>query len=151
VVGAFIGACLVFFHFYPHWKLTDDPAAKLGIFCTGPAVRNPGANLFSEIFGTIVLVICVDAIFDNLDHKMASQFGPYLIGILVWGIGVSLGGTTGYAINPARDLGPRLAHAILPIPGKGGSDWRYAWIPVFGPLAGAAIGCGIARFFYLTD
>ena len=151
MVGAFIGACIVFFHFYPHWTPTVDPAAKLGVFCTGPAIRRTGSNLFSEILGTIVLIIAIDAIFDALDHKIATQFGPYLVGILVWGIGVSLGGTTGYAINPARDLGPRLAHAILPIPGKGGSDWRYAWIPVVGPFLGAAVGFALGRYFYLTD
>jgi glycerol uptake facilitator protein len=141
LLGALVGATLVWLHYFPHWKETPDASAKLGCYCTAPAIRNTIANLFSEIVGTFVLVFVVGAIFS----KAVSATGPtgglgaYLVGSLVWGIGLSLGGTTGYAINPARDLGPRIAHAILPIAGKGGSDWSYAPIPVIGPLVGGAL------------
>jgi len=141
LLGGICGASLVTLHYAPHWRQTPDPAAKLGIFCTGPAIHAPLANLFSEILGTAVLVVVAGAIFSPgvAEHGPAAGIGPWLVGSLVWGIGLSLGGTTGYAINPARDLGPRLAHAILPIPGKGGSNWGYAPIPVIGPLIGAAL------------
>jgi glycerol uptake facilitator protein len=136
MLGAFTGAVLVWIHYLPHWPETNDPGAKLAVFCTGPAIRSPFRNLTSEVIGTFVLVFVATAI-----GKAAAGKGlePFLIGSLVWGIGLSLGGTTGYAINPARDLSPRIAHALLPIAGKGGSDWGYAWIPVVGPLVGAAI------------
>ncbi|MEO8510256.1 MAG: MIP/aquaporin family protein [Chloroflexota bacterium] len=140
MVGAFIGAVLVWLHYLPHWAETEDPGLKLATFSTGPAIRNTAANLVSEIIGTFMLVFGVMAIFGN---ELAPGLGALLVGLLVWAIGLSLGGTTGYAINPARDLGPRIAHAILPIAGKGGSDWSYSWIPVVGPLIGGAIG-GIA-------
>jgi glycerol uptake facilitator protein len=144
MLGAMIGATLVWLAYLPHWKETPDPGAKLGIFCTAPAIRNSGANLITEIIGTFVLVLGVLAILTpkNLkpEHGFDSGLGPLLVGVLVLGIGISLGGPTGYAINPARDLGPRLAHAILPIAGKGGSDWGYAWIPVIGPILGGVLG-----------
>ncbi len=146
-VGAIIGAVVVYLHYLPHWGPTEDPALKLGVFCTGPAVRNTPANVISEFIGTFILVFGVLAIVANFgegvigDPTLATAFGtaitPLLVGVLVWAIGLSLGGPTGYAINPARDLGPRIAHAILPIPGKGPSDWGYSWIPVVAPVLGA--------------
>ena len=141
LLGAFAGATLVWLHYLPHWKETTDAATKLGCFCTAPAIRHVAANLFSEIVGTFVLVFVVGAIFSKRVAAAgpAGGLGPYLVGSLVWGIGLSLGGTTGYAINPARDLGPRLAHAVLPVAGKGSSDWAYAPIPVIGPLIGGAL------------
>jgi glycerol uptake facilitator protein len=141
LLGAFAGATLVWLHYLPHWKETSDAATKLGCFCTAPAIRHVAANLFSEIVGTFVLVFVVGAIFSKRVAAAgpAGGLGPYLVGSLVWGIGLSLGGTTGYAINPARDLGPRIAHAVLPVAGKGGSDWGYAPIPVIGPLIGGAL------------
>lgn len=141
LLGAFAGATLVWLHYLPHWKETPDAATKLGCFCTAPAIRHVAANLFSEIVGTFVLVFVVGAIFSKRVAAAgpAGGLGPYLVGSLVWGIGLSLGGTTGYAINPARDLGPRIAHAVLPVAGKGGSDWGYAPIPVIGPLIGGAL------------
>ncbi|HXA56270.1 MAG TPA: MIP/aquaporin family protein [Candidatus Acidoferrum sp.] len=142
MLGAFVGAALVWLHFLPHWKETPDRAVKLGVFCTSPAIRNTAANLLSEIVGTLVLVFVVGAILSRAVASSAGLppgVGAYLVASLVWGIGLSLGGTTGYAINPARDLGPRIAHAVLPIAGKGGSDWGYAFVPVAGPLLGGAI------------
>jgi glycerol uptake facilitator protein len=139
-LGAFVGAALVWLQYLPHWKETTDPGLKLACFCTGPAIRNTGANLISEIIGSVVLMVGVGAIFATPNGPLAGGWGPYAVGMLVWAIGLSLGGTTGYAINPARDLGPRIAHAVLPIAGKGDSDWGYSWIPVVGPLIGAVIG-----------
>jgi glycerol uptake facilitator protein len=141
LLGAITGAILVWLHYLPHWALTEDPDLKLACFSTSPAVRSPGANLLAEIIGTFVLVFVAAAIFSKkpLPAGPAAGLGPYLVGALVWAIGLSLGGPTGYAINPARDLGPRIAHAILPLPKKGGSDWRYSPIPIAGPLIGAAI------------
>jgi len=150
VGGAFFGAFLITLFYGQHWRLTDDTAAKLGVFCTSPAVRNRLNAFFCEVMSTVLLIIAVFAIFSKLDGYLASHYGPYLVGILVWGIGLSLGGTTGYAINPARDLGPRIAHAILPIPGKGDSDWGYAWIPVAGPLTGGVIAFGLSKLFGLV-
>jgi glycerol uptake facilitator protein len=148
LLGAMSGAVLVTLHYGPHWKLTDNPAAKLGIFCTNAAVRSPLANLFSEMLGTAVLVVVASAIFSHgvAMNGPAAGLGPWLVGSLVWGIGLSLGGTTGYAINPARDLGPRIVHALLPIPGKGGSNWRYAPIPIVGDLAGGALAGLLVHF-----
>jgi glycerol uptake facilitator protein len=144
MLGSMLGALLVWLAYLPHWRVTEDPGAKLGIFCTAPAIRNSGANLLTEIIGTFVLVLGVMAITSPVNllpnSGFAAGFAPCLVGILVWGIGVSLGGPTGYAINPARDLGPRLMHAVLPIAGKGGSDWGYAWIPVVGPIVGGVAG-----------
>ena len=147
LAGAFAGAVLVWLHYLPHWKLTTDANAKLGVFCTAPAIRHTGANLTSEIIGTIVLVLVAGAIFSGrvAVAGLAPGLGPFLVGSLVWGIGLSLGGPTGYAINPARDLGPRLAHAVLPIPGKRDADWGYAAVPIAGPLVGAAIAGFIAQ------
>jgi glycerol uptake facilitator protein len=140
IAGAFCGAALVWLFYLPHWRITEDPGAKRGVFCTAPAIRNFPANVFSESLATFVLVIVAGAMTSKLvlSEGAAAGLSPYLISCLVWGIGLSLGGTTGYAINPARDLGPRLAHAALPISGKTDSDWSYAWVPVVGPLLGAS-------------
>ena len=147
LVGAFLGATMVWIHYGPHWRLTENRDFKLGTFCTIPAVRHASWNLASEIIGTFVLVLVAAAIFSTRVAATgpAAGLGPYLVGSLVWGIGLSLGGTTGYAINPARDLGPRIAHAVLPIPGKRDSDWAYAPIPVIGPFAGGALAGLFAR------
>ncbi len=136
-IGAFIGAVLVWLAYYPHWAETPDPALKRAVFCTAPNIRNYGLNFITEVIGTFMLVFGVLAILAN---KLAEGLTPLLVGLLVWAIGLSLGGPTGYAINPARDLGPRIAHAVLPIPGKGDSDWAYAWVPVVGPIVGGLIG-----------
>jgi glycerol uptake facilitator protein len=154
VIGAFIGAVLVWLAYLPHWGETNDAAAKLGVFCTGPAIRHPMGNAISEFIGTAVLLFGILAIAANaqtlarpgdVDLSVVFSRGlqPLLVGILVLGIGLSLGGPTGYAINPARDLGPRLAHALLPIPGKGPSDLAYSWIPVIAPIAGGMAGAGL--------
>src|SRR5213594_100216 len=145
MLGAIAGAALVWLHYFPHWKETPDAAAKLACFCTAPAIRNTVANLLSEVIGTFVLVFVVGAIFSKsvAASGPAAGLGAYLVGSLVWGIGLSLGGTTGYAINPARDLGPRIAHALLPVAGKTSSDWSYASIPVLGPLVGGTLA-GVA-------
>lgn len=150
MIGAFIGAILVYLHYMPHWGDTDDAGLKLAVFSTGPAIRNTAWNLFSEILGTFVLVFVIFGIFNKVGATTgipAAGLGPVLVAFLVWGIGLSLGGTTGYAINPARDLAPRVAHAILPIPGKGASDWGYSWIPVVGPLIGGALAAFLANVF----
>jgi glycerol uptake facilitator protein len=138
MIGAMVGAFLVYLTYYLHWRDTEDPGLKLAVFSTGPAVRNYAWNLVTEIIGTFVLVFGVLAIIGPW-NAITSGLAPLLIGLLVFAIGLSLGGPTGYAINPARDLGPRIMHAILPIPGKGGSDWTYAWVPVLGPLIGGAL------------
>ena len=144
MIGAFLGGVVVWLAYLPHWEATPDQGGKLAVFCTGPAVRRPLANLVTEIIGTAALVAGVLAILrpENLvpNSGFEKGFAPVLVGLLVWAIGLSLGGPTGYAINPARDLGPRLAHAVLPIAGKGSSDWGYAWVPVVGPLIGGVIG-----------
>jgi glycerol uptake facilitator protein len=141
MLGAMGGAALLALHYAKHWALTPDPAAKLGVFCTSPAVRSPLLNILSEALGTAVLVVVAAAIGSRGVSATgpAPALGPWLVGSLVWGIGLSLGGTTGYAINPARDLGPRLVHFLLPIPGKGSSNWSYAPIPIIGDCAGAAL------------
>lgn len=148
MIGAFLGGVVVWLAYLPHWDVTKDQGAKLGVFCTAPAIRKPMANLVTEIIGTFILVLGVLAILSpkNLVPNSGFDvgFGPFLVGIIVWSIGLSLGGPTGYAINPARDLGPRLAHALLPIPGKGGSDWSYAWVPILGPVIGGVL----AAVFY---
>ena len=157
MIGAFGGALLVWLAYLPHWKATADPATKLGVFATGPAVRNPSANFVTEVIGTAVLLFGILAIAANaqtvsrpgdvdLSFVFSRGLQPLLVGVLVLGIGLSLGGPTGYAINPARDLAPRLAHALLPIPGKGSSDWGYSWIPVVAPVIGGIFGAG-AYFF----
>jgi glycerol uptake facilitator protein len=139
ILGAFVGATLVWVHFLPHWKETPDPDLKRACFCTAPAIRSAPANLLSEIIATLVLVFVAAAMLSKTTGGLALGLAPTLVAALVWGIGLSLGGTTGYAINPARDFGPRLAHAILPIAGKGNSDWSYAAIPIAGPLIGGAL------------
>lgn len=147
VLGAIAGAALVWLHYHAHWQETADPTVKLACFCTAPAIRNRATNLVSEVIATFVLVFVAGAIFSKsiAAGGPAAGLGPYLVGSLVWGIGLSLGGPTGYAINPARDLGPRVAHAILPVAGKGGSDWGYAAIPVLGPLTGGALAGALLR------
>ena len=144
VAGGVLGGIIVWLAYLPHWAVTDDKAGKLAVFCTGPAIRHTGGNLIAEIIGTFVLVLALLAVLSPANlvpgSDLAKGFGPVLVGVIVWAIGLSLGGTTGYAINPARDLGPRIAHALLPIAGKGGSDWSYAWIPVAGPILGGLIG-----------
>jgi glycerol uptake facilitator protein len=144
ILGGFCGATLVWIHYLPHWKETEDAEAKRGVFCTIPAIRNYPANFVSEVIATAVLVLAVGAMTSKLvlTTGAAAGLGPYLVSCVVWGIGLSLGGTTGYAINPARDLGPRLAHFILPIRGKANSDWSYAWVPIVGPLVGG-VGAGL--------
>jgi glycerol uptake facilitator protein len=141
-IGAFLGAAMVWLMYLPHWKETVNPGTKLGVFSTSPAVPNTLGNMLSEIIGTFALIVGVMSIYADA----SSGLKPLLVGVLVWGIGLSLGGTTGYAINPARDLGPRIAHAVLPIAGKGGNNWSYAWIPVLGPIVGAVV----AAYFLLA-
>jgi glycerol uptake facilitator protein len=144
-IGAAIGATLVWLAYLAHWPETDDPGLKLAVFSTGPAIRNPAANLITEIIGTFMLVFGVV----SLGHASVAALGPLGVALLVVVIGMSLGGPTGYAINPARDLGPRIMHFVLPIAGKGDSDWGYAWVPVVGPIIGGIIGAlvGDAVFF----
>jgi len=154
LIGAFVGAVLVWLVYLPHWEVTSDPDLKLAVFSTGPAIRRPLANMITELIGTAALLFGILAIAANaqtlskpgdVDLTLVFSRGiqPLLVGILVIGLGVSLGGPTGYAINPARDLGPRLAHALLPIPGKGTSDWDYAWVPIVGPIIGGIAGAGL--------
>ncbi|MDH6534872.1 aquaporin family protein [Parabacteroides sp. 52] len=133
LLGAITGACLVFAMYKPHFDKEENPDAKLGVFCTGPAIQAFFSNFISEVIGTFVLV------FGILMVSGAEIAGPLPVGILIVAIGMSLGGTTGYAINPARDLGPRIAHALLPIKGKRDSNWAYAWIPVIAPVCGALL------------
>jgi glycerol uptake facilitator protein len=144
ILGGFLGAVVVWLTYLPHWAATEDPGAKLAVFCTGPAIRRPSTNIISEAVGTFVLVLALLAVLSpaNLQagSDLAKGIGPLLVGVIVWAIGLSLGGQTGYAINPARDLGPRIAHAVLPIPGKGTSDWGYAWVPILGPILGGILG-----------
>ncbi|WP_404454649.1 aquaporin family protein [Virgibacillus necropolis] len=137
ILGAIIGGVIVFLNYLPHWKETKDQAAKLGVFATDPAINSPFSNLVSEIIGTFVLVMGLMFIGAN---EFTEGLNPLIVGALIIAIGMSLGGATGYAINPARDLGPRIAHAILPIPGKGGSNWKYAWVPIVGPALGGIYG-----------
>src|ERR687898_2419699 len=146
-IGAFIGAVIVWLAYLAHWEETEDEGLKLGVFCTAPAIYNTPANVITEIIGTFVLVFGVSGIIANAGAVggeaatiIGSGLNPLLVGLLVLGIGLSLGGPTGYAINPARDLGPRIAHAVLPIAGKGGNDWGYAWIPVVAPVIGGILG-----------
>lgn len=148
-LGAFIGATLVWLTFYLHWGETDDQAAKLGVFCTAPAIRKPVWNCVTEVIATTVLVFGILAITGPHNPGPAeSGLSTLLVAFLIVAIGMSLGGPTGYAINPARDLGPRIMHAILPIAGKGSSDWAYAWVPVVGPLIGGVIGGVLYGAFY---
>jgi glycerol uptake facilitator protein len=152
--GAFAGAVTVWLAYLDHWKATEDPDAKLGVFATAPAIRNYSSNLLTEVIGTAVLLFGVLAIGDNaqqlqdpagLDLSVVFSGGiqPLLVGALVWTIGLSLGGPTGYAINPARDLAPRIAHFLLPIHSKRDSDWSYSWVPVAGPVVGGVLGASL--------
>jgi glycerol uptake facilitator protein len=147
ILGAFAGATLVWATYLPHWKVTPDAAAKLAIFCTAPAIRNLPANLLTETIATTCLIVVGFAFGSKAVSStgLPAGFGPWLWGVLVWALGLSLGGPTGYAMNPARDFGPRLAHAILPISGKGNSDWGYAVVPTLGPLIAAGIGAAIIK------
>lgn len=147
MLGAMTGAVLVWAAYYLHWAETEDPGLKLAVFSTGPAIRNYAWNLVTEIIGTLVLVFGILAM-GTFTNTAVSGLAILLVAFLVVGIGLSLGGPTGYAINPARDLGPRIMHAVLPIPGKGTSDWSYAWVPVLGPLIGGAIGALLYGAFY---
>jgi glycerol uptake facilitator protein len=146
-VGAFIGATLVWLSYLMHWRETEDPGLKLAVFCTAPAIRNTAANLITEVVGTFVLVFAIMGFFAD-ETTAGTGLGALLVGLLVLSIGLSLGGPTGYAINPARDLGPRIMHAILPIAGKGSSDWGYSWIPVVGPIAGGILAALAFSAFY---
>ncbi|MED4401822.1 MIP/aquaporin family protein [Metabacillus fastidiosus] len=146
MIGAMIGAAIVFLHYLPHWKATTDQVTKLGVFSTSPAIPHTFSNLLSEIIGTFILVLGLLFIGAN---KFAEGLNPLAVGLLIVVIGMSLGGTTGYAINPARDLGPRIAHFLLPIPGKGSSNWSYAWIPVVGPILGGAVAVVVYQTIFL--
>lgn len=145
MLGGFVGAVLVYAFYKDHYDATDDAAAKLGTFCTAPAIRNYGRNLFSELLGTFVLVFVILALATegNTSEMGMGALGAFPVAMLIVALGMSLGGTTGYAINPARDLSPRVAHALLPIKGKGPSDWAYAWVPVVGPVAGGLLAAGL--------
>ncbi|TFJ93334.1 MIP/aquaporin family protein [Lentibacillus salicampi] len=148
VIGAFIGAVIVFFNYLPHWKETDDQVAQRDVFSTTPAILSPFSNLVSEMIGTFVLLLGLMFIGAN---EFSEGLNPVVVGLLIVAIGMSLGGTTGYAINPARDLGPRIAHALLPIPRKGGSGWGYSWIPIVGPILGGVYGAVFYNAFFLGE
>jgi glycerol uptake facilitator protein len=147
MLGAMLGATLVYFQYLPHWALTESKEGKLAVFCTAPAVRHTGANFFSEFLGTFVLLFGICALGAN---RFSDGLNPIVVGALVVSIGLSLGGSTGYAINPARDLGPRIAHYLLPIPGKGDSDWSYSWIPVVAPILGGICGAVAYRALFIS-
>ena len=154
-LGAFVGGVIVYLAYLAHWGETEDAGLKLGVFCTAPAIYNTPANIITEIVGTFVLVFGISGIAANqasvggqLGSALGTGLNPLLVGLLVLGIGLSLGGPTGYAINPARDLGPRIAHAVLPIPGKGGNDWGYAWIPVVAPIIGGILGAVLFKVLF---
>lgn len=148
ILGAMLGAFLVWLFYLPHWSATEDADKKLACFSTGPAIRSYGSNFLSEVIGTFVLVLVASALVSRrlAPGGVAPGLGPVLVGALVWSIGLSLGATTGYAINPARDLGPRLVYSLTPIAGKGSSDWAYAWIPIFGPVCGAIVAALFIRW-----
>lgn len=146
MLGAMLGAVLVYLHYLPHWSRTEDTGSKLAVFCTAPAIRHTSSNLISEFLGTFVLLFGICALGAN---RFSEGLNPLVVGALVLSIGLSLGGTTGYAINPARDLGPRIMHALLPVPGKGTSDWAYSWIPVVGPILGGICGAVAYRAMFL--
>lgn len=152
LAGAFLGAILVWLAYLPHWDETENKDLKLAVFCTGPAIRKHPMNILPEIIGTFILVLGVFAILSpknlNPETGFPTGLGPFLVGLLVWSIGLSLGGPTGYAINPARDLGPRIAHFLLPISGKGPSDWNYAWVPVISPIIGGILGALFYKSFW---
>ncbi len=145
MIGAFLGACIVYLHYLPHWGATKDPGAKLAVFSTGPAIPHTFSNLLSELIGTFMLVLGLLFIGAN---SFTEGLNPIAVGLLIVVIGMSLGGTTGYAINPARDLGPRIAHFVLPIAGKGTSNFRYAWIPVIGPILGGSLAAIVYTYLF---
>lgn len=147
VAGGVLGGICTWLFFRGHWEASTETGSKLGVFSTGPAIRNYSQNLLCEVMATFMLVFLIFAIFAKPVGAIPPGVGPYMVAVLVWGLGVSLGGTTGYALNPARDLGPRIAHAIVPIPNKGDSDWAYSWIPVVGPMIGGAIAFFVAKAF----
>jgi glycerol uptake facilitator protein len=148
LAGAIVGGKLVWIYYLPHWRRTIDPAAKLAVFSTGPAIRKTWANLASELIGTCVLMFGLLTIGAN---HFSDGLNPLVVGGLITAIGLSLGATTGYAINPARDLGPRIAHFLLPIAGKGDSDWNYAWIPVVAPLLGGMLGALLYKALFKQE
>ena len=137
LLGAMLGSVMVYFHYLPHWEKTTESEKKLGVFATSPAIRNSFSNLFSEIMGTFFLLFLLRSIGSN---EFTEGLNPIVVGLIVVTIGLCLGGTTGYAINPARDFGPRIVHYLLPIKGKGSSDWSYSWIPIVGPFLGGILG-----------
>lgn len=139
LIGAMVGAILVLIVYWDHFKATEDQGAKLAVFSTGPAIRNYPVNFIVEVVGTFVLVFGIFGIGAPWNAFTLVDLSPLIIGLLILSLGLSLGGPTGYAINPARDLGPRIIHQLLPVPGKGPSDWAYAWVPVLGPLVGGAL------------
>lgn len=147
LIGAFVGAAIIWLAYFPHWQETADKGHKLGVFATSPAIVDAMSNFTCEVIGTFVLVLCIGALVTNA--AITSGLVPYFVGVLVWSIGLSLGGPTGYALNPARDLGPRLAHAILPIHDKGSSEWSYAWIPIVGPIVGATLGVAVWSLVFI--
>lgn len=145
LIGAFFGAVILWIYFRPHFNATEDKDTKLAVFCTQPAIRDVYSNFISEFIGTFIFVFSLLGIGNT---NMTSGLAPIVIGGIVWAIGISLGGTTGYAINPARDLAPRIAHWILPIKNKGNSDWKYSWIPVVAPICGGAAGALLYKFIF---
>jgi len=145
IAGGVLGGCITWLFFRGHWEITEDKGVKLAVFCTGPAIRNYSQNLICEIIATFMLVFSVFAMFSKNVGAMSPGYGPYMVAVLIFGLGACLGGTTGYALNPARDLGPRIAHAICPIAGKGDSDWSYSWIPVVGPMIGGLIAFVLSK------
>ncbi len=148
LLGAFLGACIVYLNYLPHWRETKDQGAKLGVFATDPAIPHYPSNIISEAIGTAVLIFGLLAIGAN---QFSEGLNPFIVGLLITAIGFSLGGPTGYAINPARDLGPRIAHFLLPIHGKGPSNWSYAWVPIVGPLLGGVIGAVVYQYVFLES
>ncbi len=151
LAGAIAGATLVWLFFFPHWRETESQGAKLGVFSTSPAIPHLPSNLLGEIVATFVLVLVANAIGSKgvSPTGPAPALAPWLVASLVWAIGLSLGSTTGYAINPARDLGPRLVHFLMPIAGKGSSNWSYAWVPIAGDLTGAALAGLLVHYAHL--
>lgn len=145
MIGAILGGCLVYLHYLPHWKETEDKDTKLACFATGPAIPSTLGNFISEFIGTFVLIFALLGIGNT---PMVDGLSPIVVGLVIWVIGLTLGGTTGYAINPARDLGPRIAHALLPIPGKGDSNWKYAWIPVVAPIIGGVVAAVVFSIIF---
>ena len=148
MLGAFIGAVIVYLLYLPHWGVTEDESAKLGVFSTAPAIRSPLSNLVTELIGTFILILGLLFIGAN---QFTEGLNPLVVGALITAIGLSLGAPTGYAINPARDLGPRIAHAVLPIAGKGSSDWEYSWVPVAGPIVGGVYGALFYKAVFQGD